>query len=131
MATTNIAQYATASELEAYLGNAYPMPAEPDRVLQRASEIVAEATFGRVQTAWHVIDVDNPADQWTDAIRDAVCAQVEFWMETGEEFDVVGLGGSLGVGRLQVHRLPSRLSVRARRHLSIVGLFSGMVDYAP
>ena len=129
MTTTNVLQYATAAYLEEYLGEGYALPAEPDRVLLRASEVLAEATFGRAGLVWHDIDVDHPVDAYTNAIRDATCAQVEFWMETGEEFDVSGLQGSLSVGRMQIGQLPNHLAPRARRHLTRVGLITGMVGY--
>lgn len=127
---TNVVQFATPAELEQYLGQQYPLPAEPDRVLQRASEVIEQASFGAAGRSWFVVDVDHPEDQYIRAIRDAVCAQVEFWMETGEEFDVGGLQGAIGISRLQISKLPDRLGVRAYRHLRNVGLMSNYVAYS-
>lgn len=127
----NIQQYATPAELATFLGDAYPMPADPDRVLQRASEVVAEASRFQSETVWHVVDVDNPADKYTDALRDAACAQVEFWLEFGEEHDVVGLQGSVGLSKLQISELPGLIGPRAWRFLKQVGLASAMVGVAP
>lgn len=93
-----------------------------ERVLQRASEVVAEAA-----TAGYLADLDGaPVHTWdADALRDATCAQVEQWLEVGEENDIAGYsrGTSIGVaGGLNLSALPSILAPRARRILRAAGL---------
>ncbi len=115
--------FATVSELEAYLSPAYTMPADATalKLLARASEVIDFYSFGRAQ---RVVDtVDAPAALLT-SLSDATCAQVEFWLETGEEHDVLGLpkGSSLQGGRVQVQRMPGQLGQRAKRTLLSTGL---------
>lgn len=126
-----ISQYATAADLEAYIGNAYVMPDEPDRLLLRASELIGEKTFQRSEGVWFVVDVDHPTNAYTDALRLATCAQVEFWLEVGEEFDVTNAQGSMAISRVQIHKLPPKLALRAFRYLFNVGLISAMTGIAP
>lgn len=130
--------YATAQELSDYLGGSYPMPSNPERLLARASEVISEATFGVGQRVWdgtayytggYVDPLNLPT--WVVAtvaqLSRAVCAQVEFWLEFGEESDVVGLKGSLASGKLNISQLPPRLAPRARQALRDAGLFSAKV----
>lgn len=56
-------------------------------------------------------------------ITNATCDQVEYWLETGEEHDVLGLHGSLQAGRVQINRLPPLLGRRAKRQLVTAGLY--------
>jgi hypothetical protein len=118
--------YATRVELVAFVGDDYeaeiPAAPESDRLLQRASEVVAYHTIGLAKKYWHTVTVDDPADQYTEALRDATCAQAEYWLEVGEEHDVVGLRGMIGAGRLQIQKLPNELGPRAHRFLVEGGL---------
>lgn len=57
------------------------------------------------------------------ALIQATCDQVEYWLEVGEEHDVVGLYGSLQGGRVQVSKLPGYLGQRALRSLLRGGLY--------
>ncbi|WP_267244352.1 hypothetical protein [Streptomyces sp. PR69] len=79
--------YATTTQLAEYLGAAPPTNAA--RLLLRASELL-DADFLKVA----VYDVDEnglPTDPLVAAaFRNAVCAQVEFWQEAGEETDISG-----------------------------------------
>lgn len=81
--------YATAAEYTLWSGSAGP--ADISRLLARASELL-DATV----TAPFVVDAatELPADATeAAALRDACCAQVRFWVETGEEHDIDGLAG--------------------------------------
>jgi hypothetical protein len=125
--------YALVDDLTDYLEHSvYTMPDEDSaaRMLKRASEVIADATFQRSELVWFEVDDDHPADIYTDALRDAVLAQVEFWLEVGEEFDVTNAQGSLAISRVQMSRLPPKLSLRAQRVLRRVGLISGLVSIA-
>lgn len=55
-------------------------------------------------------------------ITNATCDQVEYWFETGEEHDVLGLRGALQGGRVQLNQIPGTLGQRARRTLTRAGL---------
>jgi hypothetical protein len=118
--------YATVDDLEVWLpaGRFAELDADDAvRVLRRASEVIDSFV-----TAWFAVDDTTgiPTDETTaDAVRDACCAQVEFWLEVGEEHDLTGLAGtSAGVGSLRVDRLPPTLAPRALRALNAAGLLA-------
>lgn len=125
------AVYATRAELAAFLG--VDAPAQAERLLRRASELVEDTVI----VGWEVDDNGQPAEPGVvEAFRNAVCAQVEFWLEVGEEHDVTNQRGTIGVGDLNVSTLPGTLSHRAARHLRRAGLGSravttGFVDHRP
>jgi hypothetical protein len=84
--------YATDDELAAWLkGGDYeaetPVDDAADRVLARATDLIGWASFG-------TYDLDSitglPAATVVEALRDATCAQVEQWLEVGEEADIGG-----------------------------------------
>lgn len=123
-----VQQYATSDDLEAYLADSgYTVPAEPTRILLRASEVVAEATQWMSERVFFTVDDDHPATANTNALRDATCAQVEFWLEVGEEHDVQNSGGSTTISKVQISRQPPKLGLRAYRHLMQVGLVSAKI----
>ncbi len=119
--------YATPTELAARLSTAYPVPDDAEMLLVKASELIDYATLGRSQDL-----IDREAefadhDRWEvrrALLADATCDQVEYWLEVGEEHDVVGLapGSSLQGGRVQVQKMPGALGQRARRTLLRAGL---------
>ncbi|WEH40797.1 hypothetical protein [Streptomyces sp. AM 2-1-1] len=92
--------YATTTDLAAYLGAAPPV--EAGRLLERASELL-DADF--LLTAIYDVDcAGRPTHPLVTAgFRDAVCAQVEFWGEVGEETDISGplQGAQIGSVNLQ------------------------------
>jgi hypothetical protein len=97
------------------------------RILERATEVVAEA----VTTGYYTDDLGNPTDDTViEALRKACCAQVEQWLEVGEENDIAGYSRSatMSVGGLNLSELPSILAPRARRILRLAGL-TGAVAY--
>lgn len=113
--------YANIDDLLAYTVNLDP-PAEASRLLERASDVIDEATLGR-------IDLENP--EHVVAARKAVCAQVEFWISNGETEDQTGQRvksyrvGSLSIEYEQTATSGSsdgQLAPRARRHLLLAGL---------
>lgn len=111
--------YATEAELVAYLPVGIEV-SDADRLLARASELLDS-----VVTAYFEVDGDLPVDVViAGAMRDAACAQVEFWLEVGEEHDVTGLRGSVSIGQLQIEQLPATLAPRAKRILGAAGLFA-------
>jgi hypothetical protein len=149
--------YADEYELEAWLGTAYAMPADVDRILERASEVVDDWTLGRAEYVFTDPDgaysggseylpspgVGGPTPalpiqvgrvttvtraQLLTALSNATCAQVEFWLEVGEEYDVasLGAGASVQAGRVQVNRLPPYIGRRAARILRGVGFSRGV-----
>lgn len=102
-------------------GSSYTKPADIDRLLDRASELIDFMTRGRAETLY----VTGTAKQ-KQALIDATVDQVEFWQEVGEAHDVLGLKGTLIAGRVQVQHLPGELGQRTQRQLLYGGiLYSG------
>lgn len=110
-------QYASTAQLTARLSSAYTVPADSDKLLAKASELIDYATRGSASDAFGGSDVDLQS-----LLSDATCDQVEYWLEVGEESDVTGLQGSLMSGRVQIQKLPPILAPRARRTLLRAGL---------
>ncbi len=74
--------YATPADLQAFTGR--PNPPQVARLLERASTTVAYYVRAYIRT-------DRTTGQPLEraaAIRDAVCAQVEFWMSASERVDI-------------------------------------------
>lgn len=91
------------------------------RLLARASEVIAEA----VTSGYATLADGSPAYDWDAiALRDATCAQVEQWLEVGEENDIAGYsrGTAMSSGGMSLSALPSMLAPRARRILRQAGL---------
>lgn len=114
--------FATADDLSAYLPpGAEVAENDVDRLLLRASELVAE----HVTSGYTVDTTGAPTVDWQIvALRDATCAQVEQWLEVGEENDTAGYrrGTSMSSAGLSISSLPSVLAPRARRILRSAGL---------
>ncbi len=121
--------YATVPELTARLSPSYTVPAEAVLLLAKASELIDYVTLGRAQ---RFVDSEGEwtgtaHDRWAARralLSDATCDQIEYWLEVGEEHDVLGLpaGSSLQGGRVQVQRMPGALGPRTRRQLLRAGL---------
>lgn len=111
--------YATQAELVSFLAEGTPVP-DGARMLARASELLD----GVVLAAFSVDTVTNlPTDaDVAAAMRDACCAQVEAWLEVGEENDVDGLAGTqIAVTGYAGPRAPT-VAPRAFRILHTAGL---------
>ena len=114
------AAYATTADLAAWLGT--DAPEDSERLLRRASELLDATVYG----AYAVDSATGlPADpDAAAALRDAACAQVEFWVEVGEAHDLDGGAGSqVSIGGLAMQR-PGRLSGRALDLLRTAGLMN-------
>jgi hypothetical protein len=85
--------YATTTQLQAYLGTA-SLPADAQRLLNRASDLVDFVTLGRIETT----DTEQML-----AARNATCAQVEYWITMGEDTDISGASyESISIGTFQM-----------------------------
>lgn len=122
-----MARYAEYAELEAYLGDRVPLPIQPEaeRMLDRASELIAAKTRHWAEYYWTDPRPD-PLDAFQSALNKAALQQVEFWLETGEEHDIVGPESPRQVGRV-AYGTPPRLAPRAADTLVDAGLLSGKV----
>jgi len=111
--------YATSTDLTAYTGA--PAPADADRQLQRASDLVDSV----VCATFSVDGAGLPTlPAILAALRDATCAQVEQWSEVGEVNAVDGLAGtSMNIGGYQGVRAPE-VAPRTLEILAGAGLLS-------
>jgi len=105
--------YATESDLADYLGvSLADLPPDADRLLKRASEDIDYWTLGRAMQC--------------EATKLAACAQVEMWLEVGEETDIRGALASFSIGSWSATYAgsagPPKLAPRALRHLRTAGL---------
>jgi hypothetical protein len=95
-------------------------PEDLDRLLEQASTVIDDNT----RTAIYDVDDDDlPTD--TDVIaafRDATCAQVEFWITSDEEDDILGPVDSVSLGGVSAKG--RELAPRAARILRVAGLYS-------
>jgi hypothetical protein len=94
--------YASALEYQAYTGQT--PPADIDRQLARASAFLDREVF---RLCWFEADASTgrPTHPLViAAFRDAVCAQVEWWDETGDELGVAGRYASVKLGTLALSR---------------------------
>lgn len=83
--------YASSADLTVWLDSDTTMPDDVDRLLDRASELIDDV----VRQPFTVDTLGNPTDENVQVIlQSAVCAQVEQWLEVGEENDVDGLAGT-------------------------------------
>lgn len=113
--------FATVADLADWLPSSVDID-EPDasRQLVRATTLIERA----VRAPYAVDSTTNlPTDTTiAAALRDATCAQVEFWAETSEEHDVDGLAGEhYSVTGYSGKRAP-RLAPRAVDLLANAGL---------
>ncbi|MFF2922730.1 hypothetical protein ACFVTP_10055 [Streptomyces celluloflavus] len=124
--------YATPEQLAAWTGQTAPDDAE--RLLARASEDIDSALL----TAVYAVDEDgDPTDpKIAAALGDATCAQVEYWLATGDDgtgaaghWDAVSIGPVSLSGRSSAPPAASgvELAPRAARALRRVGLVPGVV----
>jgi hypothetical protein len=111
-------QYATTSELADFLASGVVVE-DGDRLLKRASDLVDFTVRSAYETDAQLYPIDEAV---SDALRDAVCAQVEQWLEVGESNDVDGLERTqVGVGGFSGLRAPA-LAPRAYRLLANANL---------
>lgn len=120
------APWATTADLTTYLaGSPYTAPtgATATHYLDRAFEVVDDHTTG----TWSVVggvptwtdpaDSTNTRDVTADLVK-AVCAQVEQWLEVGEDNDVAGYARDTTVSYgVSTTGLPDLLAPRAARVL--------------
>ena len=140
-----IPAFATRAQVTAYVGpaRAATLPAvtipdsEMDRLIARASELIYYASGNLATRAWlgflladyfggyvAPLTLPTPLTQadYQLGLSYAVSAQIEFWLEWGEEHAIVGLTGSAQEGKIMVSRLPGQVSQRAMSHLNVLGL---------
>ena len=116
-----MAAYATSENLATFLGiEVAALPSAAERLLARATEDIVEATLSRI---------DLTIDAHVDAAERATCAQVEYWIENGEDVALIGSVRSKLAGRSMQVFIGSeggnpRLAPRAKSILRSAGLLN-------
>ena len=113
--------YATSADLTSWLGEQAPVDA--DRLLARATLDIDYALIGVL----YDVDVAGmPTEPITviPALRDACCAQVEWWLVTNDEVGEMDLYHQINAADqgLQVSRTPGRRPRLSPRTLEILQL---------
>lgn len=118
-------------------GSAFTVPTEPEsaRLRTRASELVDEALLAAVYDTNPTTHL--PTDpEVAAAMRDAVCAQLVWWDETGDEQGAADRYTSVSIGSVTLARGGSTaaagsggrtLGPSAATHLRLAGLIPGAV----
>lgn len=130
-ATAPRRSYATTGDLANWLGTA--PPANAARLLETATRRLDDLLVAAVY------DVDTAGmptkTAVADALRDAVCAQVEWWIETGDESGsgAVGQYESVSIGSVSLSRgaggsAGSPYAAETRRILSAAGLLNQRIS---
>lgn len=96
--------YATSADYLAYTG--LTPPSDIDARLARASRFLGSEVF---RLCWYEVDEDGYPSNATvaEAFAAAVCAQVQWWDETGDELGVAGRYASVKLGTLALSRASS------------------------
>lgn len=110
--------YATLADLSDWTGTAVgSLPSDASRLLLRASEMVDYATLNRIST--------SNTSQMAIA-KSAVCAQVEYWQEQGEDTAYRPAVKGYGIGKvsMQFSQGETQLAPRARILLQTTGMMN-------
>lgn len=91
--------YATSADYQSYTGQT--PPSDIDARLARSSRFVESEVF---RLCWYEVDEDGyPANTVVrEAFADAVCAQAQWWEETGDELGTAGQWGSVKIGSVSL-----------------------------
>lgn len=113
--------YATPAQVVDWLDPTDVAPAGLPRLIARASELID----AHVRAEYTVDDTGAPTDATVaQVLADAVCAQVEQWVEVSEANSIDGLAGTqIAVDGYSGGRAPD-LAPRARHLLRTFGLLS-------
>lgn len=110
--------HATTEELTEWLGSEAPQNA--GRLLQRASNLIDSVVVAPYAKLADGTIIDSNV---SDALRDATCAQVEWWLETGDHAEATARFKPSGKG---ISATPTglRLAPQAADALFVGGLLS-------
>ena len=125
---THAVIYATEEELAEYVGGRYELSMDTGLLLRDASRLIDHVTLQRAYLEWADPLPDPLTDEQT-ALKEATLAQVEYWLELGEEQSVAPQPGDVQLGALHLPT-PSRLAPKARDALNSTSLMYRGVETA-
>jgi len=110
--------YATVEDLAEYTGTEQAFwPADAERMLERASELIDRYTLGRI---------DTDREKHEEIAKAATCAQVEWWEIHEDEYGLMSQFDQVSIGNFQLHKSDGKglpmLAPRAYYVLVINGL---------
>ena len=103
--------FVTMNEVQTWVGNLIILPQDIDRLILRASELIRRKTYHRTDDTDRVEDVKN-----------ATCAQVEYWLQIDEASDITGPLGPMKIKDFSFNSKFTVLAPRARDLLLDAGL---------
>jgi hypothetical protein len=109
--------FVTVNEVQTWVGNLITLPQDIDRLILRASELIRRKTYHRTDDTDRVEDVKN-----------AACAQVEYWLQIDEASDITGPLGPMKIKDFSFNSKFTVLAPRARDLLLDAGLLYKGVD---
>jgi hypothetical protein len=109
--------FVTSNEVQTWVGNLITLPQDIDRLILRASELIRRKTYHRTDETDRVEDVKN-----------ATCAQVEYWLQIDEASDITGPLGPMKIKDFSFNSWFTVLAPRARDLLLDAGLLYKGVD---
>ncbi len=109
--------FVTMNEVQTWVGNLIILPQDIDRLIFRASELIRRKTYHRTDDTDRVEDVKN-----------ATCAQVEYWLQIDESSDITGPLGPMKIKDFSFNSKFTVLAPRARDLLLDAGLLYKGVD---
>jgi hypothetical protein len=109
--------FVTSNEVQTWVGNIITLPTDIDRLILRASELIRRKTYHRTDDTYQVEDVKN-----------ATCAQVEYWLQIDEASDITGPLGPMKIKDFSFNSKFTILAPRAKDLLLDAGLLYKGVD---
>ena len=110
--------YATKSDVADYMGvQESSLPDDTDRLIDRADEIID-----------YLIGIEYTETDYTEVLKKASAAQVEYWINMGEDIDIVSLPHNFSIGSFSMGSGSSsqnsmqEYSPRTIRYLMTAGL---------
>lgn len=108
--------YATVEQVANYIGlDDEDLPSNLSNMIERAGELIDYFTLNRSQYA---------QGKTAEVVAKAVSAQVQYWLEVGEEIAITGSPDSFSIGPMSVDGKLPTLAPRARHLLLLEGLLS-------
>jgi hypothetical protein len=109
--------FVTTNEVQTWVGDLITLPQDIDRLILRASELIRRKTYHRTDDTDRVEDVKN-----------ATCAQVEYWLQIDEASDITGPLGPMKIKDFSFNSKFTVLAPRAKDLLLDAGLLYKGID---
>ena len=109
--------FVTANEVQTWVGNLITLPIDIDRIILRACELIRRKTYHRTDDT-----------EWVEDVKNATCAQIEYWLQIDEASDITGPLGPMKIKDFSFNSRFTTLAPRARDLLLDAGLLYKRID---